>query len=179
MPFSPKNGALPRDNTLPTQCGLSLTLGASHILIRAADAYVLTHAKYTAPNLPPMAVLKTANGAPLAVIGHGTLTMGPLRLTAYIFKDSDLVNNLLGLAPLADRNCTTIFKPSYFHVYRHDEPQPILLGMRDSSRALWLVDLAAITPQHPDWMAFHRPTQHSGPLGQGGWSMEPTLRPTT
>ncbi len=96
--------------------------GASHILIRAADAYILTHSEYTATNLPPLAVLKTANGAPLAVIGQGTLTMGSLGLTAYI---------LLGLAPLADRNCTTIFKPASFHVYRNDGPQPILFGMRD------------------------------------------------
>ncbi len=39
--------------------------GASHILIREGDAHILTDLKYTPVLSPPLAVLKTANGAPL------------------------------------------------------------------------------------------------------------------
>jgi hypothetical protein len=121
--------------------------GASHILIRKANADVLTSTEYTSTKCAPVAVLKTANGAPLAAIGQGTLTIGSLRLPAYIFKDSDLMNNLLGVAPLADRNCTAVFRPSSFQVYRNDEPQPLLSGTRDSLQSLWLVNLSAVTHQ--------------------------------
>ena len=124
--------------------------GASHILIRKADVDVLTSAEYTPTKYAPVAVLKTANGAPLAAIGQGILTIGSLRLPAYVFKDSDLMNNLLGVAPLADRNCTAVFGPSSFQVYRNDGPRPLLSGTRDSSQSLWLVNLSAVTHQLPE-----------------------------
>ncbi len=43
--------------------------------------------------------------------------MGHLRVIAYIFKDGDLLNNLMGLAPFADRNCKAVFKATSFSLY--------------------------------------------------------------
>jgi hypothetical protein len=42
--------------------------GASHILIREADAHILIELQYFPAHLPPFAVLKTANGDPLQAI---------------------------------------------------------------------------------------------------------------
>ena len=67
--------------------------------------------------------------------------VGSLDITAYMFKDCDLVNNLLGLAPFADRACTSAFRPSQFQIYPHNGSTPILSGTRDSARSLWLVNL--------------------------------------
>jgi hypothetical protein len=117
--------------------------GASHILIRKSDAHILTSIEYTPVSAPPIAVLKTANGDPLCAIGQGKFTVGSLSLTAYIFQPSDLVNNLLGLAPFADRACTSTFRPTSFQIYPHKGSTPLLVGTRDSSRSLWLVDLNA------------------------------------
>jgi hypothetical protein len=117
--------------------------GASHILIRESDAHILADIEYTPISAPPIAVLKTANGDPLCAIGQGKFTVGSFSLPAYIFHSRDLVNNLLGLAPFADRACTSTFRPSSFKVYHHKRSTPILTGTRDSSRSLWLVDLNA------------------------------------
>ena len=93
--------------------------GASHILIRKADVHVLTEVQYSPASLPPFAVLNTANGDPLQAIGKGILAVGSLRLPAYVFKTRDLVNNLVGLAPFADRSCTAIFKPASLQIFPH------------------------------------------------------------
>jgi hypothetical protein len=125
--------------------------GASHILIREADSHILADLGYTPVSSPPLAVLKTANGDSLSAIGRGMLVVGCLSITAYVFKDRDLVNNLLGLAPFADRACTSTFKPSQFQIYPHNGSTPILSGTRDSSRSLWLVNLGAKSaPLHSD-----------------------------
>jgi hypothetical protein len=50
--------------------------GSSHILLREGDAHILTDLKYTPVSSPPLAVLKTANGAPLSAIGRGMLAVG-------------------------------------------------------------------------------------------------------
>jgi hypothetical protein len=88
--------------------------GATHILIKDSDAHILTNVEYTSEHSGPLAVLKRANGQPLTAIGQGTLNVGALGLTAYIFQSRDLVNNLLGLAPFADRNCTSILRRPLF-----------------------------------------------------------------
>jgi hypothetical protein len=130
-----------------------------HVLIKATEAHILTDRVYTESNDPPFAVLKAANGTQLSAIGRGYLATGSISLEAYIFDPRDLVNNLLGLAPFADRNCTTTFKPASFLIYQGDESHPVLVGTRDRARALWLVDLNAnvshvplsdgIPPPHP------------------------------
>ena len=133
--------------------------GASHILIREADAHILTELQYSHAHLPPFAVLKTANGDPLQAIGKGNLAVGPLHLPAYVFKVQDLVNNLLGLAPFADQACTSIFRPSSFQIFPHKGTTPIMVGTRQSSQSLWMVPLGpshmtavgsdGIPPPHP------------------------------
>jgi hypothetical protein len=70
----------------------------------------------------------------------------------YIFSDSELVNNLLGLASFVDMVCTAVFKPSVFHLYRGRHDTPVLSERRQSalSLSLWQVDLAkAAFAAHP------------------------------
>jgi hypothetical protein len=124
--------------------------GASHVLIKATDAHILTDREYTVGNAPVFAELKAANGTHLSAIGRDNLATGSISLVAYIFDPRDLVNNLLGLAPYADRNCTTTFKPASFLIYQGDESHPLLVGTRDKTRALCLVDLNANLPHAPN-----------------------------
>ena len=142
--------------------------GASHILIRERDVHILSDLQYNLVSSPPLAVLKTANGAPLSAIGSGILTVGCFSMTAYVFRDRELVNNLLGLAPFADRACTSTFRPSQFQIYPHKSTTPILTGTQDSSQSLWHVNLSAnsaptylsdgIPPPTP-WSAMHTMAQ--------------------
>ncbi len=98
--------------------------------------------------------------------------MSCLSLTEYVFRDGDLVNNLLGLAPFADRACTSTFRPCQFQIYPHKDTTPFLTGVWDSSRSLWHVNPSAngepsslsdgIPPSTPR-AALH--TMHQTPLG--------------
>jgi hypothetical protein len=63
---------------------------------------------------------------------------------AYIFQDDDLVNNLMGLAPFADRHCTAVFKATSFSLY-HGKSSIILTGERNSTKELWQVRFGAAT----------------------------------
>jgi hypothetical protein len=122
--------------------------GASHKLVRESDSHILCDHEFSGQQAP-FAVLKTANGGPLAAIGRGTLPVGSLHLPAYIFRSDDLINNLLGLTPFFDRNCTSIFKPTSFHMHHGENTAPIMVGRRDSARSLWLVQLGITPHVHP------------------------------
>jgi hypothetical protein len=76
-------------DSMPNSVWAVADSGASHILIREPDAHILTDTKYTPVSLPPIAVLKTANGDPLCAIGQGKLAVGTLSLIAYIFTSRD------------------------------------------------------------------------------------------
>jgi hypothetical protein len=85
----------------------------------------------------PFAILKAANGALLDSIGRGILTIQTVTVIAYIFKNEDLVHNLLGIAPFADRGCKATFDAKQFCLY-HLDVQPILVGTRHAHN-LWRI----------------------------------------
>jgi hypothetical protein len=93
---------------------------------------------------PAYVVLKAANGANLAASGRGIFTIAGISVTAYVFPDKDLVNNLLGLAPFVNLGCTAVFKKSKFHFYLGAHRTPILSGQRNSNNSLWNVDLSQV-----------------------------------
>jgi hypothetical protein len=113
--------------------------GATHILIKNTDAHI---SRMSCTPRNPVALWLCWTQP----MDQGTLNIGTLSLTAYIFQSRDLVNNLLGLAPFADHNCTSIFKTSSFSVYRDPFTSPVLHGIRDSTRSLWLVGIGAKSP---------------------------------
>jgi hypothetical protein len=106
---------------------LIVDTGASHVLLRLNDSCVLAHVKMSQQSSTPFAILKAANGAFLNSIGRGMLTIGPVAVIAYIFRDKDLVNNLLGIAPFANRGCTAMFTASQFSLLDKSN-KPILAG---------------------------------------------------
>jgi hypothetical protein len=85
------------------------------------------------------AILKAANGAMLDSIGRGMLTIGTVTVVAYIFKDTDLVHNLLGIAPFANRGSKASFDSSHFYLY-HLDRKPMLVGTRHAQN-LWRIDM--------------------------------------
>ena len=85
---------------------LIVDTGASHVLFRQEDA---SHLSNVQMSLSPFAVLKAANGALLDSIGRGMFTIGMVTVIPYIFKDGDLVHNLLRIAPFADRGLKATF----------------------------------------------------------------------
>ncbi len=91
--------------------------GASHVLIRESDAWILSDVSRRTEQDPPYAAMNAANGGILAAFGRGQITIGGLALVAYIFRDDDLTSNLLGLAPFADRGCESVFKEKSFQIY--------------------------------------------------------------
>ena len=129
--------------------------GASHILVRQSDAHILDDVQYSLPDQPPYAVLKAANNANLQSIGRGTLRMAGLQPTSYIFRDSELAANLLGLAPFCDLGCTAVFKQHTFQLFQQRGRGPIMTGTRQANQSLWRVEIPQavmsdhIPPQFP------------------------------
>ncbi len=117
---------------------LIVDTGASHVLFRLQDSAVLSDVQMLISPSKPFASLKAANGVFLDSIGRGMLTIGNVTVTAYIFWDADLVHNLLGISPFADRKCTAVFTASQFSLF-HNGKTPILVGNRHAHN-LWRVD---------------------------------------
>ena len=116
---------------------LIVDTGVSHVLFREKDSKILSHIQMSAATSRPFAVLKAANGAVLDSIGRGMLTIGTVTVVAYIFRDADLVHNLLGVAPFADRGCTATFTATQFALYHHPS-KPMLVGTRHAHN-LWRI----------------------------------------
>jgi hypothetical protein len=113
--------------------------GASHILFREQDSSLLTNVQMSPPIARPFAILTAANGASLKSIGRGMLNLATITVVAYIFRDSELVHNLLGIAPFADLDCTATFSATQFQLH-HLSKVPILLGERHA-RNLWRIHI--------------------------------------
>jgi hypothetical protein len=122
--------------------------GASHVLFRLSDAHILSNTEFSSST--PYAALTAANHATITAIGRGTLTVQNLTLTAYIFRDSDLANNLLGLIPFSNLGCTSIFRPKTFQIFRENQRIPILTGKRVDTADLWNVILLPATASESD-----------------------------
>ena len=127
--------------TTDTRNHLIVDTGASHVLFREQDSRILSHIQMSAPDTTPYAMLRAANGAPLHSIGRGMFTIKTVTVVAHIFRDEDLVTNLLGIAPFADRGCTALFTSSKFSLY-HLDKIPILTGERHSHN-LWRIQIQA------------------------------------
>jgi hypothetical protein len=133
---------------------LIVDTGASHVLFREQDSHVLANVQWSVS--PPFAILKAANGALLNAIGRGMLTIHTVTVVGYIFRDKDLVHNLLGIAPFADRGCTAMFTSEKFKLY-HRNRIPILSGTRHAQN-LWRIAIpdlppstaTAVTPRYDD-----------------------------
>jgi hypothetical protein len=97
----------------------------------------LSNVQMSSPSDRPFAILKAANGVLLDSIGRGMLTIQTVTVIAYIFKDKDLVHNLLGITPFADRGCKATFDATQFCLYYLDL-QPILVGARHAHN-LWRI----------------------------------------
>ncbi len=89
---------------------------------------------------PPFALLKAANGALLQAIGRRMLQISTVTVIAYIFRNTDLVHNLLGIAPFADNGCTATFTSERFTLH-HTGTKPILVGTRHAGN-LWRIALS-------------------------------------
>jgi hypothetical protein len=99
---------------------------------------LLTHVQFSAPPLAPFAILCAANGQELTAIGRDIFTIKHIAVVAYLFRDENLVHNLLGMAPFADKGCTAVFTAREFHLYH--QTTLLIAGKRHSAN-LWHVAL--------------------------------------
>jgi hypothetical protein len=83
--------------------------GASRVLLRQQHMGLLTNVQMSEVGQLPFAILRAANGQILSSI----------TIVAYIFRDENLVHNLLGIAPFADVGCTAVFTAKQFRLYHH------------------------------------------------------------
>ncbi len=107
--------AIPGPNsTLPSQqdgdkhpspnITMMIDSGASHILVRNEHANILKYTTMSENNTQPFANVRSAKiGSELSPIGRGLLQIGPFCFPAYIFRDDELQESLLGLNPLFTR----------------------------------------------------------------------------
>ncbi len=131
--------------------------GASHVLFKERDSSILANIQMSPVGSSPFAILRAANGAFLSAIGRGMLTIGSVTVIAYLFRDSDLVHPLLGIAPFADLGCTATFTAEQFTLHHHGK-KPLLVGTRHTGN-LWKIALSK--HHHP---APPIPTVSTGPV---------------
>jgi hypothetical protein len=112
--------------------------GASHILFQKKHMHLLSKVQFSNPLHKPFATLRAANGQLLKAIGRGILKLPYISVVAYIFNDKDLVHNLLGIAPFADRGCEAVFTATEFNLYHGNEL--VLAGKRYNAH-LWHITL--------------------------------------
>jgi hypothetical protein len=131
---------------------LIVDTGASHVLFQKKHMGLLTNIQLSNPNLKPFAILKAANGQILKAIGRGVFRIKKISVLAYIFKDEDLVHNLLGIAPFADCGCRAVFTATAFTLYHH---KTLLLTGKRHSANLWHITLPGVKfrPVPPRQMA--------------------------
>ncbi len=86
----------------------------------------------------PFAILRAANKPKLNSSGRGMLTIRTITIVAYIFRDADLVHNVLGIAPFADLGCTAVFTATQFRLYHHKN---LILQDTCHSANLWQIAL--------------------------------------
>ena len=99
---------------------------------------LLTNVQLSKPNTNPYAILRAANGQVLTAIGKGIFQVKTISVVAYVFRDEDLVHNLLGIAPFADCGCTAVFTAHDFNLYHKNVR--LLAGKRHSAN-LWHISL--------------------------------------
>ncbi len=131
---------------------LIVDTGASHVLFQARHTDLLQHVQMSRPNHAPFAILRAANGQVLTAIGKGIFRVKHISVVAFIFRNEDLVHNLLGIAPFADCGCKAIFTAHEFTLSHHNTL--LLSGTRHSAN-LWHITpskhLCQITTLRPTY----------------------------
>jgi hypothetical protein len=122
----------------PPTHNLIVDTGASHVLFQHKHMDLLRNVVLSRPGMSPFAVLRAANGQILTAIGKGIFQVKHISVIAYIFKNDDLVHNLLGIAPFADCGCKAVFTAQDFSLY-HDKA--LILRGRRHSENLWHISL--------------------------------------
>jgi hypothetical protein len=116
--------------------------GASHVLFQQKHRQLLTDNKdplqLSKPQQRPFATLRAANGQVLTAIGRGIFRIKNIAVVAFIFRDEDLVHNLLGIAPFADCGCKAVLTATDFNLYHGKN---LLLRGKRHSANLWHIVL--------------------------------------
>jgi hypothetical protein len=125
------NSTLPsqqhRDKDSSPNITMMIDSGASHILVRFEHAHILKYITMSDTKTQPFANLRSAKiGSELSPIGRGLLQIGPFCFPAYIFRDNELQDSLLGLNPLTKRGCSAIFINRTFSLLHDPNKEPIL-----------------------------------------------------
>jgi hypothetical protein len=131
--------ALMTNNTPPMINDLIVDTGASHVLFQERHIGLLSHVQLSRPNHKPFAILRAANGQVLTAIGKGIFRIKHISVVAYIFRNADLVHNLLGIATFADCGCKAIFTAKDFSLHHH---KTLLMTGKRHSANLWHIALS-------------------------------------
>ncbi len=75
----------------------------------------------------------------LSPIGRGLLQIGPFCFPAYIFRDDELQESLLGLNPLTKRGCSATFTDETFSLHHELNKEPVLYGSKTTNQKSWRV----------------------------------------
>ena len=132
--------------------------GATDILIRQQDSTILTHLVYYT-NAEPAPAFHVANHTSIypTAVGRLHIPNTDINLTAYVFPDDDLADNLFGLAPLLNHGCTATFT-------QHDcsvsgpaaSGHPIILyGTKSPFANAWQFSLPKPHPHHAHQVIHH------------------------
>ncbi len=142
--ISGPNSTLPsqqhRDKDPSPNITMMIDSGASHILVRFEHAHILKYITMSDTKTQPFANLRSAKiGSELSPIGCGLLQIGPFCFPAYIFRDDELLDSLLGLNPLTKRGCSAIFTNRTFSLLHDLNKEPILHGSKTAYQNSWRV----------------------------------------
>jgi hypothetical protein len=135
---SPNPSALAANANVSSSHDLIVDTGASHVLFQERHMDLLTNVQLSRPNQKPYAILRAANGQILTAIGRGVFTIKTIAVVAYVFRNEDLVHNLLGIAPFADCGCEAVFTAHDFNLYY--KKVLLMTGKRHSAN-LWHISL--------------------------------------
>ncbi len=110
--------------------------GATHILIREADAKIL-HFVAPFPLYTRRPQFQVANGQFIVPIASGFITFPNTDVTirAYLFLDRDLADNLFGIAPLLRHGYTATFTEQDFAL--HTSSNVLLYGTKAPRSNTW------------------------------------------
>ena len=122
----------------PQPHDLIVDTGASHVLFQERHMSLLTNVQISSPNKKPYAILRAANGQVLTAIGKGIFRIKHVAVVAYIFRNEDLVHNLLGIAPFADCGCKAVFTATDFTLSHR---KTLLVTGKRFSANLWHISL--------------------------------------
>ncbi len=78
-------------------------------------------------------------GKDVTPIGRGLRQIGPFCFPAYIFRDDEIQESLLGLNPQTKRGCSAMFTNKTFSLHHEANREPILYGSKNANQNSWRV----------------------------------------